>query len=56
MKFSYYLEKIAGVSIYPMVSLVLFVCFFLLVTIWVMRTDKRTIERMENLPLDIDEA
>jgi preprotein translocase subunit YajC len=54
MKFSYYLEKITGVSVYPIVSLVLFVSFFLLVTFWVMRTDKKTVERMENLPLDID--
>ncbi|MFT3682164.1 MAG: CcoQ/FixQ family Cbb3-type cytochrome c oxidase assembly chaperone [Ferruginibacter sp.] len=52
MKFTYYLEKIAGVSIYPVISLLLFVAFFTIVTLWVLRTDKRIIEHIENLPLD----
>ncbi|MEE6186074.1 hypothetical protein PIECOFPK_01172 [Mycovorax composti] len=54
MKFTYYLEKITGVSIYPIISLLLFVTFFILVTLWVLRTDKKTIEHVENLPLDND--
>ncbi len=32
MNFSNYLEQIAGVSIYPVISLLLFVAFFILVT------------------------
>lgn len=52
MKFTYYLEKIAGISVYPLVSLLLFVSFFIIVTFWVLRTDKKTIEHIENLPLD----
>jgi hypothetical protein len=55
MKFNDYLEKISGVGIYPMVSLVLFVCFFVLVTIWVFGFNKELIKRMENLPLDKSE-
>lgn len=55
MKFTYYLEKIAGVSIYPVVSLLLFVSFFAIVTLWVLRTDRQTIEHLENLPLDNDQ-
>ncbi len=52
MKFTYYLEKIAGISVYPLVSLLLFVGFFTIVTLWVLRTDKDTIKHIENLPLD----
>jgi cytochrome c oxidase cbb3-type subunit 3 len=52
MKFSTYLEKITGVGIYPVISLLLFVAFFVLVTVWVYSIDKKEIERIENLPLD----
>ena len=52
MKFTHYLEKISGVSIYPVISLVLFASFFVLVTLWVLRTDKQTLTHLENLPLD----
>jgi len=52
MKFSHYLEKITGVSIYPMISLLLFVAFFVAVTIIVFKTSKETISKMESLPLD----
>lgn len=52
MKFSNYLVKIAGVSIYPIVSLLLFVFFFVLVTLWVMRLSKSEISHIEKLPLE----
>jgi len=52
MKFTYYLEKISGVSIYPIFSLVTFVVFFVLVTLWVMGKDKKSIEHLENLPFE----
>ncbi|MBK6701016.1 MAG: CcoQ/FixQ family Cbb3-type cytochrome c oxidase assembly chaperone [Saprospiraceae bacterium] len=52
MKFSTYLEKIIGVSIYPVVSLLLFVAFFIIVTYWVYSIDKAEIQRIEKLPLD----
>lgn len=52
MSFSIYLTKIAGVSIYPVVSLALFVTFFISVTIWVYRISKHEIERMEQIPFD----
>lgn len=51
MKFTNYLEKIAGVSIYPIISLVLFVTFFTLVSIWIFKMDKKELERVERLPL-----
>lgn len=52
MKFSTYLEQITGVSLYPIISLLLFVIFFVLVTYWVYSIDKNEIERIERIPLD----
>lgn len=52
MKFSTYLEQISGVSIYPVVSLVMFVIFFAGVTYWMLSIDAKEIERFEKLPLD----
>lgn len=54
MKFTTYLEKITDVSIYPIISLLMFVSFFVIVTLWVIKSDKKTIEHMENLPLEND--
>jgi len=54
MKFNPYLSKIAGVSIYPIISLLLFVGFFTIVTLWVIGMNKKTIEHIENLPLEND--
>ena len=47
MKFSHYLEKITGVSIYPIISLTLFVAFFTLVTIWILKMDKNELAKAE---------
>ncbi len=52
MKFSTYLEQIMGVSIFPIISLVLFVAFFTGVVVWIYSIDKKEIEHMENLPLN----
>ena len=52
MKFSTYLEQIMGVSIFPVISLVLFVAFFTGVIVWIYTIDKKEIEHMENLPLN----
>ncbi len=52
MKFSNYLEQIMGVSIFPIISLVLFVAFFSGVLIWIYSIDKKEIEHMENLPFN----
>jgi hypothetical protein len=54
MKFIHYLEGIAGVGIFPLISLLIFFFFFMGVTIWVFKADKTTMEEMENLPLHPD--
>jgi hypothetical protein len=52
MKFSTYLTQISGVSIYPIISLSMFVVFFVLMIFWMYRLPKKEIERIENLPFD----
>ena len=52
MKFIHYLEKITGVSIYPLISFVIFGLFFLVVLIWVLKTDKQKIYDVSRIPLD----
>jgi hypothetical protein len=52
MKFIHYLEKITGVSIYPLISFTIFGLFFLVMLIWVIKTDKKTISDISRIPLD----
>jgi hypothetical protein len=46
------LQSIEGVSIYPIISLIVFVLFFTAIIIWMIRVDKNYIKKMENLPFD----
>lgn len=52
MKFINYLESIAGVAIYPMLSLSIFFIFFSLLIVYVMKADKQHIDDLKNIPLD----
>ena len=51
MKFMHYIEKISGVDIYGLVSLLIFVLFFTVVLTWVFRADKKKIKEMSEIPL-----
>ena len=55
MKFINYLESIAGIGIYPLISLSIFFLFFLALIVYVIKADKQHIKVLENIPLD-DEA
>lgn len=46
------LQSIEGVSIYPIISLIVFILFFTAIIIWMIRVDKNYIKKMENLPFD----
>ncbi len=46
------MEQIAGVEIFPIISLLLFFIFFMIVGYMVLTADKKYIEEMKNLPLD----
>lgn len=52
MKFINYLESITGISIFPLSALLIFTTVFVLATVMVFKTDKATIERQKNVPLD----
>jgi cytochrome c oxidase cbb3-type subunit IV len=49
------LEAITGVSIYPIISFVLFFTFFTGMLIWVFRQSKADITEISNLPLHDDQ-
>jgi len=52
MKVRNYLENIAGVGIYPVITLIMFFLFFTVLTIWVIRARKNHYTDISNLPLN----
>lgn len=52
MKFINYLESITGIGIYPLISLFVFFGFFALVTLYVIRGNKKYFEKLSNLPIN----
>ena len=46
------LQSIEGVEIYPLISLVVFIIFFVVILVWMFKIDKNYIKEMEKLPLD----
>lgn len=52
MKFINYLESIAGVSIFGLVSLLLFSTLFIGIIIWTFKADKKMIDEISQIPLD----
>ena len=41
MKFINYLTSIAGIEIFPLISLLIFFGFFVVLAVWLLRTDKK---------------
>jgi cbb3-type cytochrome oxidase subunit 3 len=48
------LENIDGVGIYPLISLLIFFVFFVVLFWWVFTAKKEHIEEVSNIPLDLD--
>jgi cbb3-type cytochrome oxidase subunit 3 len=46
------LSSIEGVSVFPIIALILFVLIFTGAVIWVFRLDRKYIKQMEIIPLD----
>lgn len=46
------METIVGIEIYPVISFIIFFTFFLVLTIYVVKADKKLIKELENIPLD----
>lgn len=55
MKFINYLEGIANIGIYPLISLLVFFIFFVVLSIYVMVADKKHIDTLSRIPLDNEE-
>ena len=51
----HHMETIVGIEIFPLISFVIFFTFFVLLTIYVIKTDKKQIKEIANLPLDAKE-
>ena len=52
--FKHYFERIEGIEIYPIISLIIFITFFVGLLIWVLKVDKKYINKMKGMPLDTD--
>jgi cbb3-type cytochrome oxidase subunit 3 len=52
MKFIHYIEKIGGIDIFGIISLVMFFLFFLGMLTWVFKTKKKTFTEISRMPLD----
>ncbi len=52
MKFRNYLETIAGVGIFPLISLIIFFVFFVALLFYVFKLDNKSINKMKNIPLN----
>ncbi|MBI1342001.1 MAG: CcoQ/FixQ family Cbb3-type cytochrome c oxidase assembly chaperone [Terrimonas sp.] len=47
-----YAESITGISIYPLISLMIFFLFFVAVLYFVKKMDKNKVEEISHLPLE----
>lgn len=52
MKFRNYLQTIDGVSIYPLIGLLIFAGIFVGLVWYLVRMDKKTIQKISNIPLE----
>ncbi len=51
-----YLESIAGVSIYPVISLIVFFLFFIVLIAYLIKTDKQHLDILSQLPLQKNDS
>lgn len=49
-----YMESIDGVATYPMISLLIFFVFFVILFLWVFTASKQHIKEMSEMPLEND--
>lgn len=48
----HHMETIAGIEIFPLISLVIFFLFFVGLIIYIIRVDKKSIHEISRIPLD----
>lgn len=56
MKFKNYLESITGIGVYPLISLLIFIVFFCLVTLYVLKGNKKHFDKLSHLPINEKET
>jgi len=52
--FKHYFEQVQNIGIFPVISLIIFFSFFVILIIWLTRLDKQHVSDMRHLPLDLD--
>ena len=52
--FNEVLQSIEGIGIYTIISMIIFILFFIGMTIWLFKVDKKYIKQMSELPLNED--
>ncbi len=55
MKFINYLTSITGIGIFPMISLIVFFVFFVLLGFYIMKADKARFNYLAALPVEKNE-
>lgn len=50
------METITGIEIFPLISFVIFFVFFIALTIYVLKVDKKLFNDISNIPLDAKET
>ena len=53
--FKHYFEQVENIADGPVISLIIFFVFFVALIYWVMKVDKRYVDKMKNLPLEKEE-
>ena len=53
--FKNYFKGIEGIANYPMVSLLVFFIFFIAITAWWIRADKKQLKELSEIPLNKSE-
>lgn len=54
--FKHYFEQLDNFQIYPIISLTVFVAFFVGLIWWVVRTDKKYVQKMKQIPFESGET
>ena len=54
--FKNYLKGIQGITCYPELSLLVFFLFFIILTVWVIRVDKKGLEKISEMPLESSDS
>jgi len=53
--FKHYFEGINGIEIYPVILLVIFLLFFISMSVWMIRANNLTMKEQSRIPLEENE-